>query len=89
MIVRNVFLCPARWPGMRCRVSMSFELDSPERASAVASSLKVDDDKYVVTKVTGHTLHAAAEADNPKSLMHTLDDYISCASVAIKATAPK
>jgi hypothetical protein len=66
---------------------MSFELESPEQAKAVASSLKVDDDKYVVTKVEGRTLHASAKADSPKSLMHTLDDYVSCASVAIKASA--
>ena len=72
---------------MRCRVSMSFELESPEQANAVASALRVDDDKYVVTKVSGRTIQALAEADSPKSLMHTLDDYVSCASVAIKASA--
>jgi hypothetical protein len=72
---------------MRCRIEMSFELESPEQASAVAAALKVDDDKYVVTRLSGRTIRATAEADSPKSLMHTLDDYVSCASVAIKASA--
>ena len=71
---------------MRCRISMSFELDSPEQAKAVAAAVKVDDGGYVKTEVEGMTVRATAEADNPKSLMHTLDDYISCASVAIKAS---
>jgi hypothetical protein len=74
---------------MRCRVAISFELESPEQAKAVASSLKVDDDSYVVTSVEGRTIKAVAEADNPKSLMHTLDDYLSCASVAIKASSAR
>jgi hypothetical protein len=71
---------------MRCRVSMSFELDSPEQAKAVAAAVKVDDGGYVKTEVKGKNVLASAEADNPKAMMHTLDDYISCASVAIKAS---
>jgi hypothetical protein len=74
---------------MRCRISMSFDLESPAQAKAVAAAVKVDDGGYVKTKVDGKTVVATAEADNPKSLRHTLDDYISCASVAIKASSAR
>ncbi|MFH0815580.1 MAG: KEOPS complex subunit Pcc1 [Methanobacteriota archaeon] len=74
---------------MRCRISITFELDSPEQAKAVAAAVRVDDDCYVKTGVEGKTVRATAEADSPKALMHTLDDYISCASVAIKASSSR
>jgi hypothetical protein len=74
---------------MRCRISMSFELESPKQAKAVADSVKVDDGGYVKTEVDGKIVRAVAEADDPKKLMHTLDDYLSCASVAIKASSAR
>ena len=66
---------------------MEFHLSSPEQAKTVAEALAVDDDKYVKTSVEGSTINAVAEAENPKSMMHTLDDYLACAGVAIKASS--
>jgi hypothetical protein len=77
--------CIEDW--MRCKAELRIEFETPGEARAVASSLEPEDGDYISTKVEGRSLHAAAEADNPKSLMHTLDDYLACASVAIKASS--
>jgi len=72
---------------MRCKVSIEFNLPTQEQAKAVAQALQVDDDGYVKTSVMGSTIHAIAEAENPKSMMHTLDDYLACFGVAVKASS--
>lgn len=76
-------------PGAKARVEIELRLASHEEAQAVADALSVDDGTYVETKVVGSTVVAKAEAEDPKSLMHTLDDYLSCANVAIRAAAQR
>jgi hypothetical protein len=51
-------------------------------ARAIAAAVAVDDDHYIRTTRRGRTLTAEASADGPMSLLHTLDDYLACISVA-------
>lgn len=66
------------------RGRLEFGYRSKAHAETVARSLRVDDDKYITTKVEGRRLVAEAEADSLLSLLHTLDDYLACVAVAEK-----
>jgi len=42
----------------------------------------VDDGTFIVTTVSGKTLIAEVNSDTFLRLLHTLEDYLSCLSVA-------
>jgi len=69
---------------VRVRCRLEFTYPSKDRAEKVANSLRVDDAPYVRTSVSGRTLTAAMEAESTLSLLHTLEDYLACLSVAEK-----
>ena len=62
------------------RLRLSFE--DAATAEALAASVSLDDEGYIKTTRRGRTLTAEASADGPRSLLHTLDDYLACISVA-------
>ena len=64
----------------RVRVQMSFE--DAATAKAVADAVALDDGPYIRTTRRGRAILAEASADGPLSLLHTLDDYLACVSVA-------
>ncbi|OGS48281.1 MAG: hypothetical protein A3K68_03625 [Euryarchaeota archaeon RBG_16_68_13] len=70
---------------MKARARLTVDLGDPKEAEAVALALSPDDEGYVRTRCRGATLTAVASADAPLSLLHTLDDYLACLSVAEKA----
>jgi len=65
-----------------CRLELAYA--SKREADLVARSLKVDDETYITTTVSGRTLVAEAHADSFRSLLHTLEDYLACVAVAEK-----
>jgi len=67
---------------LRCRLELGYR--SARDAEVVAESLRVDDETYIRTTVRGRTLISEAEADSFGSLLHTLEDYLACVSVAEK-----
>ncbi|OGS61835.1 MAG: hypothetical protein A3K59_07050 [Euryarchaeota archaeon RBG_19FT_COMBO_69_17] len=67
---------------MRCRATLTLRFRTAREADAIASSVRPDDDGYVRTRRNGSTITATAAADGPLSLLHTLDDYLACVSVA-------
>jgi hypothetical protein len=66
------------------RLTLTFA-DAAE-ARAIAAAVALDDSGYIRTALRGRTLVAAASADGPMSLLHTLDDYLACVSVAERTT---
>jgi len=66
------------------RLTLSFE-DVPT-AQAVAAAVSPDDGGYIKTTRRGRTLIAEASAASPMALLHTLDDYLACVSVAERTT---
>jgi len=71
------------------RLALSFE--DAATAQAVAAAVSLDDEGYIKTTRRGRTLIAEASADGPMALLHTLDDYLACVSVAertLKAARP-
>ena len=63
-----------------CRLEFAYA--SKAQAEKVARSLQVDDDSFIRTNVSGKSLIAQAEAASFLSLLHTLEDYLACLSVA-------
>jgi len=75
--------------GGRVRCSLHLEFASPESAEKVNRSVELDNDGYVVTKVDGRFIHAEIEAESLNSLLHTLDDFLSCTALADKVVAKR
>ena len=68
-------------------VTCVLELEYPDeaRARAVHGALAPDNAPYVTARVEGSRVIAEATAENPMSLLHTIEDYLACVAVAEKA----
>ncbi len=71
---------------MKCRTRIQLSFDDAETAKAIAAAISLDDGGYIRTTRRGRTISAEATADAPLSLLHTLDDYLACVSVAERTT---
>lgn len=67
---------------MKARARLVLEFADASTAEAVAAAVRPDDGRYVRTRRTGKTIRAEASSDSPMSLLHTIDDYLACISVA-------
>ena len=67
---------------MKSAARLTFEFDDTDSARAIVAAVAIDDDRYIRTTRRGRILIAEATADGPMSLLHTLDDYLACISVA-------
>jgi tRNA threonylcarbamoyladenosine modification (KEOPS) complex Pcc1 subunit len=67
---------------MKAICTLTLEFDSAEKAKKVLRSIQADDQGFVTSAVTGKTLEAVMESKSVSSLLHTLDDYLACVSVA-------
>lgn len=63
-----------------CEVRLEFSRH--EDALKVQKSVELDNEGYVESKVEGGAIVARMGADSLKSLLHTLDDFLSCVGVA-------
>jgi len=64
--------------------SVFIEYTKSDIAKKILKSIKVDDFDFVKSKVEQNTLKADIKSKSVASLIHTLDDYLSCVSVAEK-----
>ena len=69
---------------MKVNCSLSIDFDDPDKDKTVLKSVKVDDFDFVKSKIIKNKLQAEINSDNVSSLLHTLDDYLACVSVAMK-----
>ena len=60
------------------------EFDDIDKAKTVLKSIEVDNFDFINSKVIGKKLEATIKATSVSSLLHTLDDYLACVSVAMK-----
>jgi tRNA threonylcarbamoyladenosine modification (KEOPS) complex Pcc1 subunit len=67
-------------PAVRCIIDI--EYPSEKVAKDVHRSVELDNEGYVKTEVNGNLMHVEALADSLNSLIHTLDDFLSCVRVA-------
>ncbi len=71
------------------RCTLVLEFASPQEAEKVHRSVELDNQGYVATRVVGSAIHAEMTATSLNSLLHTLDDFLACASVAEKVVSRK
>lgn len=69
---------------MNVSCNLIFEYESSEKAEKVLRSLKVDDVEFVESIVNDDKLKVVIKSKSVSSLIHTLDDYLACLSVAEK-----
>jgi len=77
---------------MKSSARLTLGFDDLDSARAIAAAVAIDDDDYIRTTRRGRTLIGDAAADGPMSLLHTLDEYLACISVAertSKAARPR
>ena len=67
---------------MKSRATLTLTFPDAATAKAVADSVSLEDQGYIRTRRKGATITARASADGPMPLLHTLDDYLACISVA-------
>jgi len=69
---------------MKINCDIVIDFDDIKKVKTVLKSIKVDDFDFVKSKANGKRLEAKIETNSISSLIHTLDDYLACVSVAIK-----
>jgi hypothetical protein len=69
---------------MKVSCSIIFEYTSLEKTEKVLRSIKVDDFDFVESRLNRNKLEVLIESKSVSSLVHTLDDYLACISVAEK-----
>ena len=67
---------------MKARATLTLTFHDASTAEAVAAAVSPEDERYIHTRRRGAAIQATAMADEPLSLLHTLDDYLACVSVA-------
>ena len=71
---------------MKASCSIIIEFNSKNKAEHVLSSVEVDNLDFVKTEIKDKRIEAKIESNSVSSLLHTLDDYLACVSVAEKVT---
>ena len=74
---------------MKISCNLEFDYDSEEEAQAVARAVEVDNEGFVKMNVEGKRIISTAESESIPSLIHTLDDFLSCVSVAERVVKGK
>jgi hypothetical protein len=69
---------------MKAACDVVIEFDDSEKVKTVLKSIEVDNLDFVTTKAKGKSLEAHVESKSVSSLLHTLDDFLACVSVAEK-----
>ena len=68
---------------MKASCDITIEFESQEIVKTILQSVNVDDFNFIDSKIDGKKLKSTIKASSISSLLHTLDDYLSCISVAM------
>lgn len=69
---------------MSVECTFTLEYGSAAEAQAIAASLQPDSQGYLDLEVDGCRVVAVAHAETIPSMLHTVNDFLSCLSVAEK-----
>ena len=70
---------------MKIHCEILLEYESEEKAKNIEKALSIDNEGFITTKVEGNLVRGEIEGKSILSLLHTLDDFLSCLSVAERA----
>lgn len=74
---------------MKAVCSLKLEYDSNAKAKKIMSATKVDNYDFVDSKLNKNHIETRIECKSVSSLIHTLDDYLACISIAEKIVKQK
>ena len=69
---------------MKAICDIEIEFDDYSQVENVLKAVEVDDFDFIKSKLNDKKLKAHIESKSISSLLHTLDDYLACISVAAK-----
>ena len=69
---------------MKAKCNIILEFDNEKKVKTVLKSVKVDDFDFVKSKIIKNKIESTIESQSVSSLLHTLDDYLACISIAEK-----
>jgi len=69
---------------MKIKCKMLFEYKNKKNAENIAKSIKVDNYIFVKTEAKENKIISEIESKSISSMLHTIDDYLSCVGVAEK-----
>ena len=69
---------------MKAVCDITIEFEDSDKVKKVMKSIEVDNLEYAKSKINGKKLETHIEGKSVSSLLHTLDDYLACVSVAEK-----
>jgi tRNA threonylcarbamoyladenosine modification (KEOPS) complex Pcc1 subunit len=69
---------------MKASCNIIIEFDDPKKVKTILKSVKVDDFDFVKSKIVKNRIESTIESSSVSSLLHTLDDYLACISVATR-----
>jgi len=69
---------------MKATCDVVIEFDDTEKVKTVLRAIEVDNFDFVKSHAKGKRLETHIESKSVSSLIHTLDDYLACVSVAEK-----
>jgi tRNA threonylcarbamoyladenosine modification (KEOPS) complex Pcc1 subunit len=70
-----------------CKIRINYETE--KETNKILNSIEVDNLNYIQSKKKGKTLETDIKANSISSLIHTLDDYLACVSIAEKIIKKK
>lgn len=65
---------------VECRIELEYE--SEQQARNVMASISLDNGRYASTEVQGRKLVITSSAASAPSMLHTIEDLMSCLKVA-------
>ncbi|MBU4190527.1 MAG: hypothetical protein KJ886_06035 [Candidatus Thermoplasmatota archaeon] len=69
---------------MKIHCKMLFEYKNKKNAENIAKTVGVDNYIFVKTKTDGNRIMSEIVSKSISSMLHTIDDYLSCVGVAEK-----
>ena len=69
---------------MKASCDIKIEFENQEIVKTVLCSVNVDDFNFIKSNISGKNLEAHIKSNSISSLLHTLDDYLACVSIASK-----
>jgi tRNA threonylcarbamoyladenosine modification (KEOPS) complex Pcc1 subunit len=67
---------------MKAECILTIEFENAATAKKILQSITTDDQGFVKSSLKGNKLEATIQSKSVASLLHTLDDYLACVSVA-------
>lgn len=55
-----------------------------KNAEIINEAIKLENEGFIKTRVKKNLIEAESMANNPLSLLHTLDDFLNCVALAMK-----